>query len=464
MNMNSWSIRDLARACGGRLTLGAMPPVGGELEPVGRLVADLQELQPGDVYWELGGTRRPFAEEAFARGACGVVVSGRHVEPWAGKFTIEVSCPQEALRRTAIAARESFSGSVVAVAGSTMRAETMQMLQGVCSAPRAFAGSAAKVDPFIPAMMELINADCFGDTVLCECPAKSLSEIFQQSTLCRPRFAVINSLANSDTVAAIAGKSSAEWLEKTLDQLPPDGGLILNGDDHELRRIACGQHPRVLKVGRSPDCDWVASEVAWRNGLLSFVVEGEPIRLAVWGRHYLPAAMAAFAIGRLLGQSTSVVAEALRETVFRQETCSVTHADGVDLVDDASADDPNGLRHAWQLLRDMEVAGRRVLAFGDDGSKDVEYYHRLGISAVTVCSADVLLASGPRAHEVVSAARMAGMPAERAVECHTDDELEQVARGVIHPGDVILVQGASRQTVRQVIANLRPLEPQHRVA
>lgn len=463
MNMNTWSIRDLATACQGRLKLGAMPPVGGELEPVGRIIADLNALRSGDVYWELGGRQRPFAEEAFARGALGIVVSGRHVEPWAGKFAIDVDCTRQALERAAHAARRDFCGQVIIVSGTPLQSETAQFLASVCGITPGLSPAAGVSDSQSSAMLHLLNTNSLDDAVVCEFPASSLAEILQQSTLCRPRFAVINSLAKSETAAESDDDDSTRWLESTLNQLPTNGCLILNGDDHELRRIAnlastCSQPGRILTVGRSPNCDLVASDVSWRNGQLSFVVEGEPIRVAVWGRHYLPAAMAAFAIGRMLGHRPRAIAEALGATVLRQETCSVTHTDGVDVVEDASSDDPNGLQHAWRLLRDMEVAGRRVLAFGDDGSKDLDFYQRLGISAVTVCSADVLLATGPRAHEVVTAARMAGMPATRALECHSDDELERMARVVINAGDVILVQGASRHAVRHVLQNLRRQE------
>ena len=85
-------VRDLADTVRGRLVLGIMPPIGGELEPVKRIVADVDDVQQGDVFLELGSPEAAqwrWAEQAFARGALGVVAE-RHVEPWAGKFTIKV--------------------------------------------------------------------------------------------------------------------------------------------------------------------------------------------------------------------------------------------------------------------------------------------------------------------------------------------------------------------------------------
>lgn len=65
--MTNLCIRDLVEITGGRLQLGAMPPLGGELEPLGRVVVDCQQVRPGDVYWSLdrGAGDDAFPEEAF---------------------------------------------------------------------------------------------------------------------------------------------------------------------------------------------------------------------------------------------------------------------------------------------------------------------------------------------------------------------------------------------------------------
>lgn len=93
-------ISDLQKILGGELTLGMMPPLAGKLEPLRRVVVDSSAARPGDVYWAITGPGydgAQMAEEAYARGALGVVVSSRHVEPWAGKFTLRVEDSNAAL-------------------------------------------------------------------------------------------------------------------------------------------------------------------------------------------------------------------------------------------------------------------------------------------------------------------------------------------------------------------------------
>jgi len=96
--MAHFCLFDLAHITGGDLRLAAMPPVGGDLTPVRRIVIDPAATRPGDVLWCLAD--RPCdAELAFLRGALGVVASGRHIEPWPGCFSLQVVDPVAALER-----------------------------------------------------------------------------------------------------------------------------------------------------------------------------------------------------------------------------------------------------------------------------------------------------------------------------------------------------------------------------
>jgi UDP-N-acetylmuramyl pentapeptide synthase len=98
------SIGELAKAVHGSLSLGSLPPLAGPFEPVRRIVVESRLAKPGDVYWGLivpGLDGALLAEDAYLRGAFGVVVSGRHVEPWAGRFSIQVQDANLALAELA---------------------------------------------------------------------------------------------------------------------------------------------------------------------------------------------------------------------------------------------------------------------------------------------------------------------------------------------------------------------------
>ena len=117
--MNGLCLRDLARIVDGNLCLGQLSPLGGDLEPVARIVTNSLQVLPGEVYRATVTQNHnvaDFADLAFSRGAAGVVVAGRNVEPWAGKFTLLVNDANQALTTLERWARQRFTGKLILVA------------------------------------------------------------------------------------------------------------------------------------------------------------------------------------------------------------------------------------------------------------------------------------------------------------------------------------------------------------
>lgn len=89
---------DLAELTGGQLQFASMPPLDGVLARLARIVLSPASINAGDILWQL--TYQPGnIETAFFRGALGVVFSGRRIEPWPGRFCLQVDDPIAALQR-----------------------------------------------------------------------------------------------------------------------------------------------------------------------------------------------------------------------------------------------------------------------------------------------------------------------------------------------------------------------------
>ena len=99
----SLSIGELVEIVGGRLIMSSMPPLAGDLEPVGRIATRLDQVRTGDVLiWNRPCTQTAgFAELAYANGALGVIVADCCVEPWAGRFCLITDDTRRALHRLA---------------------------------------------------------------------------------------------------------------------------------------------------------------------------------------------------------------------------------------------------------------------------------------------------------------------------------------------------------------------------
>ena len=95
-----------------------------------RVVVNSKEVQEGDLFVALKGSRHDghdFVEEAFQRGAVGVVVE-REVKVPEGRFALVVKDSLEFLRNLARKKREGFKGKVIAIAGSAGKTTTKEMV------------------------------------------------------------------------------------------------------------------------------------------------------------------------------------------------------------------------------------------------------------------------------------------------------------------------------------------------
>ena len=101
-------LHDLVELTGGELRLAAMPPRDGELTHIRRIVLSAEAARSGDLFWCLA-RRAGEIELAFLNGALGIVAVGPSVEPWPGRFSLQIDDPLACLSRlmeTLLANRE----------------------------------------------------------------------------------------------------------------------------------------------------------------------------------------------------------------------------------------------------------------------------------------------------------------------------------------------------------------------
>ena len=113
----AWELNagQMARLLNGKLILSSTPPVGGKLEPVGRVVPDLQDYLGGDlVVLQEACSAGSFVEQPMLCGATGIVAN-RPIEPWPGCYQILVHDVGNSVQRLADYRRSRFGGKVIAV-------------------------------------------------------------------------------------------------------------------------------------------------------------------------------------------------------------------------------------------------------------------------------------------------------------------------------------------------------------
>jgi|GEM_PF-5781007 hypothetical protein len=116
--MHPLSVRDLATITAARIHLADLPPLLGAGELVTRIHFSLDNLQPGSLFctFQPDNTSAGLQPElSFMQGAAGLLLDDRHVEPWAGRYTLRVSNTHLALRHLAAYLRDQRRFPVIAI-------------------------------------------------------------------------------------------------------------------------------------------------------------------------------------------------------------------------------------------------------------------------------------------------------------------------------------------------------------
>ncbi|NUQ63214.1 MAG: UDP-N-acetylmuramoyl-tripeptide--D-alanyl-D-alanine ligase [Pirellulales bacterium] len=455
-----------------KVTGGAWRPVVGDgwnpdAAPLGRIVTDSRQIEAGDVFWTLTGKNHDgaeFAAEAFERGAAGAVVS-QSLDAPADRWLLTVADPQQALQQWAAWHRQKFSGTMIAVTGSVGKTTTRQMIHTVLGSRWRGTTSPRNFNNHIGVPLSILQIDPEDQYAVLELGASATGEIASLSGICQPRIGVITNVADAHLGSFGSPRAIAEAKAELLSALPLDGHAVL-GDDPWLRRMARKSRAPITWVGRGTHCDITAGDVQCGRGELRFRVEDVDFRVPVWGRHHLPDILMAVAVGGLLGIELPEIAAALERFDPLPMRCEVIETRGATIINDTYNASPTAMKAALELLRDFDAPGRRIIVCGDMaelGDESVRLHRQLGNQVVSLCGADLLIACGQYARDVVAGARAAGMPPTRAIPCRTPEETLPFLGQVILPGDVVLVKGSRVMGMERLVEAMQRY-PQRRSA
>jgi UDP-N-acetylmuramoyl-tripeptide--D-alanyl-D-alanine ligase len=458
------TLDELHRSIGGHLELAVGSARNPRATCIGPVVTDSRQIEPGDTFWALRGSNHDgadFVAEAFQRGAAGAVV-GRSVVIPDDRWVIRVDDSQQALQHWAAGKRDQFAGSIIAVTGSVGKTTARQMIHTVLQSRLRGTASPRNYNNHVGLPLSMLAIHPSHDYAVLELGASGPGEIASLAEICRPTLGVITQVADAHLEGFGSRWGVAQAKAELLAALPEDGHAVIC-DDAMLRGLAeCCRAP-LTWIGRSADCDVMATDVRARGGCLEFRVEGQLFHVPVWGRHHLVSALSAIAVGDLLGMELDEIAGALQSFEPVPMRCQVIDVHGTAIIDDTYNASPSSMLAAFELLRDFDAAGNRIVVCGDMaelGDHSPRLHYDLGTQAVTVCGADLLIACGQFAYEVVSGARAAGMSRSKSAPFRTPHDALPLLSSAIAPGDVVLVKGSRRLKMEQLV---EALTEQHRL-
>ncbi len=272
-------------------------------------------------------------------------------------------------------------------------------------------------------------------------------------------------------------KSKEELIEEKfclIENLSPGAIAILNFDDPIIRSLRPRVGAKVLSYGFDSGADLQASndhlffddkegkKILGRTFKVDYQGQSWPFRLSgILAHHQVGMVLAALAVGLSRGLNVVQVADNL--TQIKPMPGRLSPLLGIKetlIIDDAYNSSPAALSAGLDLVKEVEIAGRKIVVLGDMmelGGKTVEA-HRLAGEQIAKC-ADFLVTVGMRAKFFVEGAKEAGMSDKKIKSFDEAKEAGNFLQNFVEKNDLIYFKGSQSIRLERAVEEIM-LEPE----
>lgn len=431
---------------------------------------DSRTIEPGELFVALVGDNfdgHDFLQDIKKKGAGAVLIDRARRESLPqgiGGFVVDDTL--FALGEVARRRRERLSARVVGITGSNGKTTTKELIYDVVSRRFSAEKSRGNFNNLIGLPMMLLSMDEGCEVIVVELGMNTPGEMKRLVSIAGPDVGVITNIGpvHLEGVGSIEGVYR-EKREMFLS-LPEDGAAVFEADgpfSDDLRRDATA---RCVTFGFDARADVRAERIEERGDgatRADFVVPGGSFEAAfhIPGRHNLKNALAALAVGSVLGVDVDAMKDAVemsRPVSMRMEL--VETKGGVVVLNDSYNANPVSMKAALEYLalESRRRGGRLLGVLGD--MLELGDYAREGHESVGGVAAregyEKLFILGDHSMDVARGAAHEGMKEseikiyEKGAQKTLIDEL----LGEVRPGDCVMIKGSRGMRMEQVACAL----------
>jgi UDP-N-acetylmuramoyl-tripeptide--D-alanyl-D-alanine ligase len=437
----------------------------GELAPSElRVTTDTRAIVPGDAFLALRGERfdgHDYTAEAVGKGASALIVDAESARV-PGVPTLLVADTLRAYMALAGAARDRFTGRVIAITGSTGKTTTKDLLAQLLAThygERIAASPANENNEIGVSKFLLANVDGENQALIVEMGARHYDDIAALVAIAKPDVGVLTNVGEAHV--EIVG--SRERLEQTK------WGLFSGAAQAVLNARDEASLVRAPSLREAPH--WFAATDGERisiGGRITLVLGSDrlvtidgaeserKIDVRLPGAHNRANLAAAIAGARELGADLDAIVDAIPSLQLPSGRYEEIVIPGVArIIYDAYNANTSGMIAALDAFG-AELGARRIAVLGsmaELGEEAAAMHERVGEHAAA--KVDVLLVGGAFAEQLARGARRAGLSSERIVHFATNEEAARWIQERAHGDDVVLLKGSRVYKLEEVVERLR---------
>jgi UDP-N-acetylmuramoyl-tripeptide--D-alanyl-D-alanine ligase len=461
----SWTTREILEATGAELLCGDLD------RQFAGVSIDSRNITPANVFIAIVGDVHDghgFAREVIDRGIQGVVINKTQaaelpVAKWRDRniACAAVEDTTRALGDLAAFHRKRMPASVIAITGSNGKTTTRKLTAGVVASQFKTLSARGNYNNDIGLPLTLLRMQTEHTWAVVELGTNSPGEIARLAEICTPDIGVITNIgpAHLEKLGTLDGvlREKADLLK----HLKSDGKAVLNADDRKLLRLANEIRKPVVLFGSSKDATIRAEAVNEKASGISFDLVLPPGRVSVnlntAGLFMVPNALAAAAVGYIIGLSAQQIKKALedfrpvpgRMNVFQTEN-------GIHIIDDTYNANPDSMKVAIGTLQTLSANHRKIFIAGDMlelGDQSEALHKRVGELAAAAGIGRIYI-TGEFAAALANGAQDAQMNG-RYIFTGSKDEILEDLKHFLKPGDWVLIKGSRGMAMEDIVKGLK---------
>jgi UDP-N-acetylmuramoyl-tripeptide--D-alanyl-D-alanine ligase len=345
---------------------------------------DSRKTKSGELFVALIGERLDAHKylDQVADKASGAVVSTLDKSLPLAQWVVEDTTV--ALGQLAQLQRDQFTGTVVAVTGSTGKTSVKELIASILGQLGSVHFTKGNFNNHIGVPLTMLAMESDADFAVIEMGASAGGEIGYLCSIAKPHITLINNvqLAHIEGFGSIEGVAAAKG--EIYSGLQESGTAVLNIDQSwadEWRDLIGNRDCITFSLDNSAADISAANIEVLDNGCCQFSLqtnfESALVKLSIPGRHSVNNALAAAACAVAAGANLEQIVTGLEMAASpaRRLQRKALPSGGV-IIDDSYNASPSSVRAAIDVL--ASSAGRKVMVFGDMGElgADEENLHR----------------------------------------------------------------------------------------
>lgn len=454
-----WTLGEMASLVHGSIVRGADDVF------VERLVQDTRVDCRGAMFIAIKGENfdgHRFVTAAAKAGAAGAAVCD-DVDASTlpdGFFILRVGNTVHALGHLARARRRKLALPVVAVAGSSGKTTTKDMIAHLLAGRMKVHKTPRNENNLIGAPQSVLALTDEHEAAVVELGMNEPGELRALTRTVEPDICVLVNIGLAHVGMFGAEAALIRAKADFVDSAPTDAVVIHNAD---CERSACVVNEFLgdrqgLSVGESADADaWICDVTIDGDGY-RFSLEMPDgtlhLRLPGFGRFNVANAAMAATVATRFGMTEAEIAGRLASFAsegMRSETIDIA---GLTVIADCYNANPDSMSAAVLSLAEFATNGRRVAVLGDMlelGDKAAALHEKVG-QLFGDGSIDLLVTVGELGRRIHAAAVEAG---QSAVHADSAEEATTRVLDAVEAGDVVLVKGSRGMTLERVVEGIR---------